>query len=191
VLLLMQSAFPNYHPEPAMLDVLLQFLQDLPGDVLKVAVLDTCAQSGRAFAPAVGEIRQAATKLSARVQAIPNEFEAWAEVCRMPGDCLQTCIELDEAGDMLTDDSGRVILAKKKLAWSHPLVERTAVLMGWPDFPGENTSVDRAHFYQAYRAGLEQMMESQGELPAVRRFIEDQRRDAALPVPISSTNEAN
>jgi hypothetical protein len=180
VLLLMQAAFPNYHPEPAMLDVLLQFLQDLPGDVLKVAVLASCAQSGRAFAPSVGEIRQAALKLSARAQAIPNEFEAWAELCRMPGDCLQTCIEVDESGNMVTDENGRVVLAKKQLVWSHPLVERTAVLMGWPDFPGENLSVDRAHFYQAYRAGLDQMMEIQGELPAVRKYIEDQRRKAEL-----------
>ena len=78
--MLMQAAFPNYHPEPAMLDVLLQFLQDLPGDVLKVAVLEACAQPGRSFAPAVGEIRQAALKLSARARAVPNEFEAWAEV---------------------------------------------------------------------------------------------------------------
>ena len=173
----MQAAFPNYHPDPAMLDVLLQLLQDLPGDVLKVAVLEACAQPGRAFAPAVGEIRQAAAQLSARAQAVPNEFEAWAEVCRMPKDCLQSTLEIDEAGNMLTDENGRVILTKKKLAWSHPLVERTVRLMGWPAFPGENTSVDRAHFYQAYRAGLEQLMALEVELPAVRQFIADQRRD--------------
>ena len=49
--------------------------------------------------------------------------------------------------------------------------------MGWPDFPGQNRSVDRAHFYQAYRAELDRMMERQGELPAVRQFIEDQRKN--------------
>jgi hypothetical protein len=176
----LQAAFPNYHPEPAMLEVLLQFLQDLPGELLKVAVLDTCAQSGRAFAPAVGEIRQAALGLSTRLQAIPNEFEAWAEVCRMPGDCLEISILLDQAGNPVAGANGRVTINKKKLAWSHPLVEKVARLLGWPDFPGENLSVDRAHFFQAYRTELERMLEQQGELPAVRQFLEDQRRDAAL-----------
>jgi hypothetical protein len=183
VVALIQAAFPNYHPQPAMLDVLHQFLQDLPGDLLKVAVLEACAQSGRAFAPSVGEIRQAVLRLSARLQAVPNEFEAWAEVCRMPGDCLKTCIELDQAGNPVTDEHGRVTITKKKLAWSHPLVERTALLLGWPHFPGENLSADRAHFFQAYRAGLAQLLERQCELPAVRRFLEDQRREAALPDP--------
>jgi hypothetical protein len=34
-----------------------------------------------------------------------------------------------------------------------------------------------AHFYQAYRAELNRMMEIEGELPAVRKYIEERSRD--------------
>ena len=179
VLLLMQAAFPNYHPEPAMLDVLLQFLQDLPGDVLKVAVLASCAQPGRAFAPAVGEIRAAALKLSTLARAVPNEFEAWQEVREMAPSMTRTLTMTERMEAFLAeyDERGRLLVYRASLRWSHPLVEKVALLMGWPDFPGQNLSVDRAHFYQAYRAELERLLEREGELPAVRQFIEDQRKD--------------
>jgi len=149
--------------------------------VLKVAVLDACAQPGRAFAPAVGEIRAAALKLSTLARAVPNEFEAWAEVCRMPKDRLRSRIQVDENGQMVTGENGAVIILQERLKWSHALVERTAVLMGWPEFPGEDESLDRAHFFQAYRTGLSRMMEDAGELPGVRDYVLAGRTNASLP----------
>jgi hypothetical protein len=191
IILLIQAAFPNYHPEKATPDALYQFLQDLPSDTLKVAVLATCAEAGRAFAPSVGEIREVAQKISARVLGIPNEFEAWAEVCGMPKKMIHSQIEFDGEGQMVTNENGAVIIRAEKLNWSNELVGQTAVLMGWPEFPGEDESlpapvpqvqVDRAHFFQAYRAEVNRMMEREGELPAVRDYVLERRKNAALPV---------
>jgi hypothetical protein len=180
IILLMQTAFPNYHPEQATPDVLYQFLEDLPSDNLKAAVFATCAQNGRVFAPSVGEIREAALKQTMRAMGLPNEFEAWKEVCRMPKDKMQRRIEVDDNGKMVTNENGAVIIHVELLKWSHPLVEKAALLMGWPNFPGEDESLDRAHFFQAYRAEINRMMETAGELPVVREFVESLRRNERL-----------
>jgi hypothetical protein len=66
------------------------------------------------------------------------------------------------------------------MRWSHELVGRAALLMGWPDFPGEDEALDRAHFFQAYRAEINRLMENEGELPAVREYIEELRRNTSL-----------
>jgi hypothetical protein len=182
----MKLAFPNYSPDVTSpinnLDVLLDLLGDVPAETLKLAVRAACAEAGRAFAPAVGEIREAALKLSTSALGIPNEFEAWAEVCKMPKDMIRSRIEVDENGKMVTNESGAVIIVEERLKWSHALIEKTAYLMGWPEFPSEDESLDRAHFFQAYRAGMSRMMEDAGELPAVRKYVEEQRRSTPLPI---------
>jgi hypothetical protein len=43
--------------------------------------------------------------------------------------------------------------------------------MGWPEFPGEDESLDRAHFFQAYRAEVNRLMEREGKLPAIREYV--------------------
>jgi hypothetical protein len=181
----MKLAFPNYSPDVTSLintlDVLLDLLGDIPAETLKLAVRAACAEKGRAFAPAVGEIREAALKLSVSALGIPNEFEAWAEVCKMPKDLIRCRIEVDEEGKMVTNENGSVIILEERLKWSHALIEKTAMLMGWPDFPSEDESLDRAHFFQAYRAEVNRLMESEGELPAARNYIEERRGVGPLP----------
>jgi len=191
----MKLVFPNYCPDVTSpintVDVLLDLLGDIPAEILKLAVKSACAEAGRAFAPAVGEIRAAALKLSISVLGIPNESEAWAEVCKNPKDMIRCRIEVDEEGKMVTNENGSVIILEEQLKWSHALIERTALLMGWPEFPSEDESlpapltpqvqVDRAHFFQAYRDEVSRMMESEGELPAVRKYLEAQRGNAPLP----------
>src|SRR5512137_1658397 len=161
----MKLAFPNYSPDVTSpintVDVLLDLLGDVPAETLKLAVRAASAEAGRAFAPAVGEIREAALKLSVSALGIPNEFEAWAEVCKMPKDMVRSRIELDENGKMVTDEKGAVIIMEERLKWSHALIEKTAYIMGWPEFPGEDESLDRAHFFQAYRAEVNRLMESE------------------------------
>ena len=167
--------------------MLLDLLGDVPAEPLKLAVRAACAKAGRTFAPAVGEIRAAAVKLSISALGIPNEFEAWAEVCKMPKDMLRSRIEVDANGKMVTNENGAVIILEEQLKWSHALIEIKALLMGWPDFPSEDESlpapvpqvqVDQAHFFQAYRAKVNKMMEREGELPAVREYVLEQRRNA-------------
>ena len=182
----MKLVFPNYAPDVASpmntVDVLHDLLGDIPAETLKMAVREACAEPGRAFAPAVGEIRETALKLTVSALGIPNEFEAWAEVCKMPKDMTSNHIEIDEEGKMVTNENGSVIILEEQLKWSHALVEKTALLMGWPEFPSENESLDRAHFFQAYRAEISRLMESEGELPAVREYIEELRRNTSLPI---------
>ena len=175
IILLMQAAFPNYHPGKGTPEALYQFLQDLPGDTLKAAVLAACTEPGREFAPSAGEIRATAIELSIRALGIPNEFEAWAEVCGMPKNMLRRQVAVDAAGDPVTNERGAAIILEERLHWSHALVERTAGLLGWPEFPGKDESLDRAHFLQAYRAELSRMVEQAGELPAVRKYVEARR----------------
>jgi hypothetical protein len=181
----MKLAFPNYSPDVTSpintVDVLFDLLGDVPTETLRLAVRAACAEAGRAFAPAVGEIREAALKLSISTLGIPNEFEAWSEVCKMPKDMIRSRIEVDEEGKMVTNENGSVIIREEKLKFSHVLVEKTALLMGWPEFPSEDESLDRAHFFQAYRAEVNRLMESEGELPAVRNYVEGRRRDGMLP----------
>jgi hypothetical protein len=179
----LKLAFPNYSPDVTSpvntVDVMFDLLGDVPAETLKLAVRAACAEPGRAFAPAVGEIREAAIKLSVSALGIPNEFEAWAEVCKMPKDRLRSRIEVDANGKMVTNENGAVIILEEKLKWSHALIEKTALLMGWPDFPSEDESLDRAHFFQAYRAEVSRMMESAGELPAIREYVLERRGNAA------------
>ena len=180
----MKLAFPNYAPDVTSpintVDVLFDLLGDFPAETLRLAVRAACAEAGRAFAPAAGEIREMAIRLSISALGIPNEFEAWAEVCKMPKDMLRIRIELDKNGNMITNEKGAVLIHEERLHWSHELVGRAALLMGWPDFPGEDESLDRAHFFQAYRAEISRLMENEGELPAVRQFIEERRRNAPI-----------
>src|SRR5512136_1473043 len=93
IIKILRTAFPNYHPDPnSTPELLFQLLHDLPTDLLKVAVLETCVQPGRAFAPRVGEIREAVIKLQVRIQNIPDEYEAWGELRDMPKDMLHKTI---------------------------------------------------------------------------------------------------
>ena len=130
----LKLAFPNYSPDVTSpvntVDVMFDLLGDVPAETLKLAVRAACAEPGRAFAPAVGEIREAAIKLSVSALGIPNEFEAWAEVCKMPKDRLRSRIEVDANGKMVTNENGAVIILEEKLKWSHALIEKTALLMG-------------------------------------------------------------
>ncbi len=189
ILALIQAAFPNYKPGVAGPDALYQLLRDLPGDLLKVAVLDTCAQAGRAFAPSVGEIRAAALKLHRRIHHVPDEFEAWAELQQRPGSMQRKSVLLDAEGNVQLDEQGRAIILVEQLHWSHPLVGHVARMLGWPDFPGENESTDRAHFLQAYRAQSERKLAEAGELPAVSRFVEAMQLEGPHPYPLHTSGE--
>jgi hypothetical protein len=108
----------------------------------------------------------------------------------MPKDMVRRQIEVDGEGGMVTNENGAVIIRVERLNWSNALVGETALMMGWPEFPGEDESLDRAHFFQAYRAEVSRMMEREGELPAVREYVLARRRNAALPPPLRSGDAA-
>ena len=73
VILLMQAAFPNYHPEKGDASALAyQFLQDLPSDT-EGGALATCAQAeARRFTPTVKRIRCGSAQTIVRALGIPT-----------------------------------------------------------------------------------------------------------------------
>jgi hypothetical protein len=167
----MKAAYPNYNPDPTKTpEMFLAGLGDLPDDLLTAAAQSKIFESGRAFAPSVGEIRGEAFQLQAKAAGIPAPWQAYEEVINMPPGMTRTIkVEWDAAANTNWIDTER-------LAWSHPLVERVAYLMGWPkSFPSSEPGIDRAHFIKAYEAEQGRYISDAAQLPQVTQYIEHKR----------------
>jgi hypothetical protein len=173
VVAMIGSAYPNFSPTKETVGVYYELLKDLPLDLLRASALQCCAEAGRKFAPSVGELRGAASEIERRAQGIPSALEAWNETCNAP---------YRDYGKYPLFTGGKVYdEAPNPHQWSHPLVERVAKLLGWPNFPNpENESVDRAHFLKQYEIEVTNQKANAIELPAVTQYIES--RQKALPV---------
>ncbi len=151
---MLEVAFPNFHPKDMRMtkEVYWQTLQDIPSDELKAAVLHCLTESGRAFAPSIGEIRGAAAELRKASSNVPSSYAAWQEVLTQMR---------DNGGDY-----GHPV-------WSHPLVERVVRQLGWRNLRmSEDQTADRARFVQAYEQLLARATTEEMLLPAVRGYIE-------------------
>lgn len=176
ILALISVAFPNFKMvqsgDVSTADAYLAFLGDLPADVLKLATLKCCSESGRAFAPSVGEIRGAVSEILRHTQRIPSTLEAWDEINNAP-----------KSGEYrrLTDEQnedGAWIIEVTPFTWSHPLVEKVARMLGFPDFPNPtNEGVDRAHFFKQYENELKGYLEAGVQLPEITRYIESKANE--------------
>lgn len=161
---MLRIAFPNWHPDDINMtkEIYFQMLQDIPSEELKAAVLHCVTESGRAFAPTIGEIRGAVVELRSYAANVPSSYQAWQEVLQQFS---------------LTSSYGVPI-------FSHPLIDKAVRTLGWRNLcMSENQTADRARFIQAYeqltsRATKEEMM-----LPEVRGYIE--ANGARLSAPAS------
>jgi hypothetical protein len=177
VMAVIGSAYPNFAVTKETVQVYYDLLNDLPVDLLRAATLKCCGEAGRKFAPSVGEIRGASAELMARSGGVPSTLEAWNEVCNAPksGEYKRLTDEQDENGSW--------IIEVTPFSWSHPLVGKVAVMLGFPNFPNpENESVDRAHFFKQYEAELQRYSSDTVELPQVTQYIETRRGGKALPM---------
>ena len=157
------SAYPNFAATKETVSVYYDLLKDLPADLLKAATLQCCAESGRKFAPSVGEIRGAAGSIQTKALGIPSTLDAWNEVCSAPKPYPSHYVIIRNGEQV----------PPPVYQWSHPLVERIAKQFGWPEFPNyENESVDRAHFFKQYEAALQNSTNETMELPDVTHYIE-------------------
>lgn len=174
IITMFESAFPNFKPRELTKEIYWQTLHDIPTEELRAAVLHCLTESGRAFAPSVGEIRGAVVSIQVRVYGIPSALEAWSETCRAYHNDISERRPFYSGGQKYTADPN-------PYRWSHPLVERVARLLGWPNsFPkAENESIDRAHFLKQYEAELSRYTTNEIELPEVTRYIESQ---SAAPI---------
>lgn len=181
VVSIIAAAYPSFSTSKQTVEIYYRLLQDLNAEEVQAATWYCCAEDGRKFAPSVGEIRGAAKILRGKVAGIPSSFEAWQEVCDAP-----------KSGEMKRvleekNDDGVWVIEVKKYHWTHPLVERTAVLLGWPEFPGENVMADRAHFLKAYDEQCGNSAQNEMQLPMITNYIE--KRRPSLPQSISKLLE--
>lgn len=145
------AAFPNFKPSSLTPEVYFRTLQDIPSDELKAGVLHCITQSGRAFAPSIGEIRGAVSDLRRASANVPSSYDAWQEVCR----------QIVNVGSYGTP------------AFSSPLIERTVKNLGWRNLcMSENQVADRARFVQAYEQLMERAVTEDMMLPEVKGYIE-------------------
>ena len=157
IIAMLSAAFPNFKPSELTAEVYLQTLSDIPSAELKAAVLHCITQSGRAFAPSVGEIRGAVAELRSLAANVPSGYQAWQEV--------QNQI-LVNGGDYGHPQ------------WSSPLVAEAVRLMGWRNLRmSEEQTADRARFLQCYEQIVERATRDEMLLPHVAGYIETRRQD--------------
>jgi hypothetical protein len=155
---ILSAAFPNFKPTELTAEVYYQTLGDIASDELKAAVLHCITQSGRAFAPSVGEIRGAVAELRSLSANVPSSFQAWQEV--------QEQI-LINGGDYGTPE------------WSSPLVEEAVKRMGWRALRmSEDQTADRARFLQCYEQIVDRATKREMLLPQVAGYIETKQANA-------------
>jgi len=159
---ILSAAFPNFKPTELTSEVYYQTLGDIPSDELKAAVLHCISESGRAFAPSVGEIRGAVAELRSFAVNVPSSFQAWQEVQKQI---------LENGGE-----HGHPV-------WSSPLVAEAVRRMGWRNLrmSGDQTA-DRARFLQCYEQLVGRATKEEMLLPDVRAYIEttaDERKQIA------------
>lgn len=159
VLMMLSAAYSNFTMNEFTPRVFEQILGDLPGDLLEAATMQ-CLSEPRAFAPAPGEIRAAATRLRAQAQGIPSGPIAYQEVANMPAD-MRKC---------LGEQDGTITYARLK--WSHPFVGHIAHVIGWPgNFPSDSPTSDRAQFLKIYDAELTKELQAASQLPVVEKYL--------------------
>lgn len=153
IVAVISAAYPNFKVSPQTVEVYFQTLQDIPGDELKAATMQSISEAGRSFAPSIGEIRGAVLDIRKRIANVPSSYQAWQEV--------QKQIR-DNGGDF-----GYPV-------WSNQIVEVAVNALGWRNLRmSEDQTADRARFLQAYDQLCERNAKEEIALPHVRGYIEN------------------
>lgn len=169
----LSAAYPNWKSNEYTAEIYFQDLKDVDSDLLLLAAryCRTNMSRDQRFAPSAGEIRQTAGEIKRQADGVPSALEAWGELLHAP-----KTEEYKSAGD---DNVIEVI----PYQWSHPLVRKVAVMMGFPEFPDwERESFERTAFLKAYEVELQNYLKQNDQLPEVTRYIESQK-DAQLGMP--------
>jgi hypothetical protein len=175
----LSAAYPNWQANEYTAEIYYQDLQDIDGDLLMVAAKHcrTSTSRDQRFAPSAGEIRAAAADIKRQERSIPSPIEAWGELLRVP-----KTEEIKRATDE-TDEQGRTIVEVMPYQWSHPLVRKVAIMLGFPRFPDwDSESFERAVFLKAYESELQSYIKQDAQPEAVKQYIETRRGGKALPM---------
>jgi hypothetical protein len=144
-------AYPNFAVTEQTNQVYWQILSDIPTDELKAATLHCISESGRKFAPSVGELRGAVGELRGLSSNLPSSYEAWQEFKRA------------------------VTRSNYSPEWSHPLVSKASNLIGMREYGHSDVDDEpswRARFIQCYEQLQERAERENLLLPEVRGYIE-------------------
>lgn len=138
-------------------------LRDLEAELVQAAALDFISGPS-AFPPAPGQVREKAVNLTKRGDKLPSAAEAWQLLMLAPADGMVTWSEQDEAGEWH--------IYNQPYQWTHPIVEKVALNMGWPDrFWTDNLAADRARFMQAYEVEESRATQEVTSLPEVQMYL--------------------
>lgn len=160
ILAVIAVAYPNFTVTEKTNEIYWQILSDIPTDELKAATLHCISESGRKFAPSVGELRGAVGELRGMTSNVPSSYQAWNEFRHIvvTGNYrLGKCAREDEA------------------QFSHPLVEKAAKLIGLRAYGQSDVSDEmswRARFIQCYEQLQERAERENLLVPEVRGYIE-------------------
>lgn len=169
------AAYPNFSAPKETVNVYYELLKDLPADLLKAATALCCAEAGRKFAPSIGELRGAVSDIKRQAEGVPSGLDAWGELLHVP-----TNEYISHVTDEM-DTDGRVIFEKRPYQWSHPLVRKVAVTMGWPRFPDwESESFERTAFLKVYEIELQAYLKQDNQPAEIKNYIADLRDPALL-----------
>lgn len=165
----LSAGYPNFTPTEYTLEIYLEDLRDIPADLLDLAAAHCRTSTARdqRFAPSAGEIRQAVADIRRQVQGVPTGVEAWGELLKVP-----KSEQYKRATDE-TDEHGNTIIEITPYTWSHPLVRKVAVMMGFPRFPDwDSESYERTAFLKAYEIELQTYLKQDNQPPQVSGYIE-------------------
>ena len=181
IMMCLKSYFPNYNPADTnqTAKALLLILGDVPFDLLEAATMSLCAEK-RFFAPSAGELRTEAMRLAAKSEHVPDVWEAYFEVRSMP-----FSMKVVDRVEIIGGVYERAIY--KQVTWSHKIIEKTAVVLGWPDlFPTEHPDNDRAQFAKVFDSFVKEYYEQRNILPFVKQYLLEQKYESKPELPINS-----
>lgn len=167
---MLSAAYPNWNLSEYTNDIYYQDLKDIPSDLLMVAAQHcrTSLARDQRFAPSAGEIRAAVGDIKRQTEGIPSALEAWGELMKAPV-TEETRRVTDEQ-----DENGSTIIEVTPYKWSHPLVRKVAVMMGFPRFPNwDAESYERTAFMKAYETELGNHLKISEQPPEVAGYIEN------------------
>ena len=167
IMAMLNAAYPRFKLTEETITVYVRLLGDLSAEDLQMAAVH-CA-SNRDFFPSVHEIRQAIVELKRKSTQIPSAYEAWIEV---------SSHRWDKWSETVKNGDGNYAIVERTYKFSHPIVEKVAREMGWPNrFPTGNEMSDRSHFVKAYELAINDVMDYELMLPEVKEFIDNQAVD--------------
>lgn len=163
VLGVLTLAYPKSELKPGMAEVYSSLLSEIPNEILEAAAKQIMVEN--TFFPSIAELRNKSLELMHGSKSLPLPIEAY-----------EFTVNYEEITTEITDewtDDNRVICIEHKNEWLHPLVEKTAKLMGWPRlFPTDNPMADKAQFIKAYESLVNREIEQTKLLPDVKAVSE-------------------